>query len=133
MKEYLQYIRKLIWSSVKPSARKWFWAFLMCRPSGACSCKGGASIKAQRLKALSFKVLHGPRGERDGMWHAQRGKSLILRKKVALSYPGAVFYGIMAPSSSRACSAASKYAHGEMKIISHIIVPYIAYSKAWCA
>ena len=25
MKEYLQYIRKLIWSSVKPSARKWFW------------------------------------------------------------------------------------------------------------
>ena len=24
MKEYLQYIRKFIWSSVKPSARKWF-------------------------------------------------------------------------------------------------------------
>ena len=24
MKEYLQYIRKFIWSSIKPSARKWF-------------------------------------------------------------------------------------------------------------
>ena len=29
MKEYLQYIRKLIWSSVKPSARKWFWVIVV--------------------------------------------------------------------------------------------------------
>ena len=29
MKEYLQYIRKFIWSSVKPSARKWFWVIVV--------------------------------------------------------------------------------------------------------
>ena len=29
MKEYLQYIRKLIWSSVKPSVRKWFWVIVV--------------------------------------------------------------------------------------------------------
>ena len=29
MKEYLQYIRKLIWSSVKPSVRKWFWLIVV--------------------------------------------------------------------------------------------------------
>ena len=29
MKEYLQYIRKLIRSSVKPSARKWFWVIVV--------------------------------------------------------------------------------------------------------
>ena len=29
MKEYLQYIRKFIWSSVKPSVRKWFWVIVV--------------------------------------------------------------------------------------------------------
>ena len=29
MKEYLQYIRKFIWSSVKPSAREWFWVIVV--------------------------------------------------------------------------------------------------------
>ena len=29
MEEYLKYIRKLIWSSVKPSARKWFWVIVV--------------------------------------------------------------------------------------------------------
>ena len=29
MKEYLQYIRKFFWSSVKPSVRKWFWVIVV--------------------------------------------------------------------------------------------------------
>ena len=78
--------------TLKLSAQRW--AFLMCRPSGACSCKGGASIKAQRPQALSFKGLQGPlrrggrdvahavrqiskgpSGEEEEMWRTQCGKS----------------------------------------------------------